>query len=283
MRQKLSTILVICNGRDENRPALQYGVWLAQALNAMVSLMGIVESGDRQQAVARQMDEFSLRLSDAGVSFTSESVKGNVEDVLLQIVDPEKHDLLLLAPLGRAPLRRWLRGRSYRHILAEIAVPILYVPAVRWPIRRALVCTGGLGYALTAENHGLQIAKSVHAAFTLLHVVPPIDLDYPSAREIQDNWDHLEETDTLPGKNLRQAIELASSLGLKAELKVLHGHVVEEILKEIKRGDYDLVCMGSPYSTHSLRHLYMPNVTADVAETARVPVLSARFEESDET
>jgi nucleotide-binding universal stress UspA family protein len=58
---------------------------------------------------------------------------------------------------------------------------------------------------------------------------------------------------------------------------------VEEVLKEIKQGDYDLVCMGSPYSSHSLLHLYTPNVTAEVAETAHIPILTARFEAPQES
>jgi len=278
MKRKLSNFLIICNGSEENLPALEYGVLLAQALGASVDLLGIIESNDRQQAVNQQLEDAAANLSETGVDFTSETTRGHVRDVLDRLSDIEKHDLLVFGPLGRPPLRRWLRGRSFRRILSEIGVPILYVPEVRWPIKSALVCLGGLGYSLTAENHGLQIARSVNAAFTLLHVVPPIDLDYPVAREIQDNWKHLSDTDTLPGKSIRQAVALASSLGLKANVRVLHGHIVEEVLKEIKQGDYDLVCMGSPYSSHSLLHLYTPNVTAEVAETAHIPILSARFE-----
>jgi len=42
-------------------------------------------------------------------------------------------------------------------------------------------------------------------------------------------------------------------------------------------GEYDLICMGSPHSAHSLRHLYTPNVTAEVAEAANCPILTARY------
>jgi nucleotide-binding universal stress UspA family protein len=52
--------------------------------------------------------------------------------------------------------------------------------------------------------------------------------------------------------------------------------VVHEILEEMRNGHYDLVAMGSPYSSESLRHLYMPNVTAEVAETLISPILVVR-------
>ncbi|MEW6566753.1 MAG: hypothetical protein AB1449_01015, partial [Chloroflexota bacterium] len=49
----------------------------------------------------------------------------------------------------------------------------------------------------------------------------------------------------------------------------------------LRAGEYDLVGLGSPYSSHTLRHLFMPNVTAEVAEAAHCPVLSARYTEPD--
>jgi nucleotide-binding universal stress UspA family protein len=65
---------------------------------------------------------------------------------------------------------------------------------------------------------------------------------------------------------------------LQASVRARNGHVVEEILSELKEGNYDLVCMGSPYSANPLRQLYSPNVTAEVAEAAHCPVLTARRE-----
>lgn len=117
---------------------------------------------------------------------------------------------------------------------------------------------------------------------TLLHVVPPIDLDYPESRTVRENLDHLIDTDTLLGRTLRQALEEANKKVLQTNLKIRQGNVVEEILAEVKRGDYDLVCMGSQYSGHGLRQFYAPNVTAEVAETIGCQVLTVRFHSSDQ-
>jgi hypothetical protein len=54
-------------------------------------------------------------------------------------------------------------------------------------------------------------------------------------------------------------------------------HLVDPIEVSAKReGNYDMICMGSHYSAHALRQLYMPNVTAEVAESAHCPVLTVR-------
>jgi nucleotide-binding universal stress UspA family protein len=76
---------------------------------------------------------------------------------------------------------------------------------------------------------------------------------------------------------LRQALEIAKNNGLTANVKARQGNVVEEIMAEVKEENYDLLCMGSIYSTNTLRQLYAPNVTAEIAEGRLCPVLSARY------
>jgi nucleotide-binding universal stress UspA family protein len=111
---------------------------------------------------------------------------------------------------------------------------------------------------------------------TLLHIVPPVDLDYPSARAASEHWKDLINTDTMLGRNLRKAVETAQAAGLTARVEVRQGNVVEQISETMKAGNYDLVCMGSPFGGNALRQLYAPNVTAEIAESARYPVLTAR-------
>jgi nucleotide-binding universal stress UspA family protein len=136
---------------------------------------------------------------------------------------------------------------------------------------------GGLGNTFTSNNLGLRVAHMNHASVTLLTVVPPIDMDYPEARKIRDNWKNVEDTDTLIGRSLREGLEKARKAGLEASIKVRHGNIVEQILAELKAGSYELVCMGSQHSTHGLRQHYTPNVTADVAETSQCPILTVRY------
>jgi nucleotide-binding universal stress UspA family protein len=64
--------------------------------------------------------------------------------------------------------------------------------------------------------------------------------------------------------------------GIDAQFRVRHGSIIHEVMDEIKDQSYQMIGMGSQYSTHSLRHLYLPNVTAEVAESATCPILTAR-------
>lgn len=281
-------IFIFTNGRPTTLPAVEYGAWLGALLRVPVRLVGL----DEEPSPA-QIDEEAHPLEDifteavetfrkAGVTYALEVRQGHAEEVIpARVVGLDA--LVAVGPLGRPPLKRLLAGRSFRHILEHVAAPIVYVPRARLPLKRMLICVGGLGYEATAENIAVRLAQAAQAAVTLLTVVPPIDFDYPEARQVRENWERLAETDTVTGRNLRRGLETARRAGLEASVKVRNGNVVEEILAEAREGNYDLVCMGSPHSARSLRKLYTPNVTAEVAETDLLPVLTARYAEGNES
>jgi len=252
-----------------------------------LTLIGVIEPKQRPNidAEAHPLEDiFSRALAlfeEEGITYHLEIHEGNAEEVIPKKAK-EKNYLTVLTPLGRPPLRRLLMRRSFHQLMADIEGPILYVPSACIPPTHMLVCLGGLGYGMPAEDLGLEIAAQVKAPVTLLHVVPPIEKDYPEARTVRENWDHLTDTDTLLGSTLRDGLNKAHEAGLEANLKLRQGNVIEEILAELKEGDYDLVCMGSLYSAHGLRQLYAPNVTAEVAEGIGCPVLTVRYLTQDE-
>ena len=280
-------ILVATNGFEKTWPGIEYAAWLAKTMEIPLTLIGIIEEKQRPNIdeEGHPLDEI---FSQAVALFTEHKLEyhleiheGHAEDVIPRKAK-EKDFLTILTPLGRPPLQRFLLRRSFHQLMAEIEGPILYVPSACIPPSHMLVCLGGLGYGIDAENLGLEIATRVKAPVTLLHVVPPIEKDYPEARIVRENWDHLIDTDTLLGSTLRKGLEKARKADLNANLKIRQGNATEEILAELKEGDYDLVCMGSFYSAHSLRHLYAPNVTAEVAEVIGCPVLTVRSQPRDE-
>ena len=280
----MSELLIATNGYKETMPAIEYGTWFASAMRMKVTLLGVTEklnpaAIDDHHPLEDIFEQAVSLFKDKGLEYGLEVQNGEAEQVI-----PEKANsgdfITVLSPLGRPPFKRWLTGRSIRPLMEKIQVPILYVPQVRLPLKRMLVSIGGLEYTESAESLAVQISAVSHADVCILHVVPPTDLDYPSTRDVREHLDDLADTDTLPGRNLRKALDMAESAGLNARIVTRQGNVVEEILAEIREMDYDLICMGSPYSAHSLRQLYAPNVTAEVMEVVHCPVLTARFKPS---
>lgn len=273
-------ILIVTNGFKGTWAAIEYGAWFAELMQARVTLLGVNEkpgSGTQddhdllKDIFARAVELFRQK----GVEYGLEIRNGRAEQVI-----PERANqgdfLTVVSPLGRSRIRQWLTGRSFRALMEEIKGPILYVPEIRLPLRKLLISAGGLGYEVDAENLALQLAALSRADVTIVHVVPPTDLDYPTTRDVREHMKDLQDTDTILGRSLRKGLEIAEEAGLNAKLITRQGHVVEEILAEVRRGNYDMVCMGSRYSAHALRQLYTPNVTAEVAEAANCPVLTVR-------
>jgi nucleotide-binding universal stress UspA family protein len=273
--------LIVTNGFKGTWPAIEYGAWLAGAMKVKLTLLGVTEShnpaaiddhGPLEEIFQRAVELFQ----QYGVEHNLEVQNGDAERVITEKAN--RGDFItIVSPLGRPQLRRWLTGRSIRHLMESIQVPILYVPEVRLPLKKILISIGGIGYEVAAENLAFDVAKSVGAAVTIMHVVPPTNLDYPSTRDVREHVNDLAQTNTLPGRGLRTALEIAQQEGLKANVTARQGQIVEEILAEVKEGNYDMVCMGSPYSASGLRQFYSPNVTAEIAEAVHRPVLIARY------
>lgn len=274
-------VLITTNGFKGTWNGIEYGAWFADALQAKITLLGVTEklnpaAMDDHHPLEDVFERAVSLFKEKGVAYSLEVQEGDAEDVISKKANSGSF-VTVVGPLGRPQIRRWLTGRSVRHFMETILSPILYVPQVRLPLNKLLICVGGLGFEVDAENLALQIAIKSQAEVTLLHIVPPVDLDYPTSRVANEHWRDLIHTDTVLGRNLRKAVDTVESAGLTARVEVRRGHIVEEIDSVLKAGNYDLLCMGSPFGGNALRQLYAPNVTAEIAEAAHCPVLTARF------
>ncbi len=277
----MKPLLIFTNGNETTWPSIEFSAWASSQRNAPLTLVGILENRGENDSVEEIFSRAVTIFQQKGINYTLQLETGQAESVIPRKAAAEAAEIVVTGPLGRPALRRFFAGRSFRHILAEVEKPLFYVPAVKIPVQKILVCLGGLGYGLTVEHLGTRLASAFAASLTLLTVVPPIDLNYPEARAIRENWQNLAATDTLPGRTLRQAMETARKAQVKARVVTRQGNAIEEIRAEIREGGYDMVCMGSPYSSQSLRQMATANVTAEIAETAPCPVLSARYTEKE--
>ena len=275
-------LLIATNGFKGTWFAIEYGVWLAEIMRMKITLLGVTEvlnpaAIDEHHPLEDVFERAVSLFQEKGLAYSLEVRNGEAEQVI-----PEKANsgsyITVVSPLGRTQIRRLIIGRSIRPLMERIQGPILYVPEIRLPLKKILISAGGLGYEAAAENLALQVASANQADVTILHVVPPTDLDYPTTRGLRGHTNDLAETNTLPGRSLRHALEIAQNAGLNAKAIARQGIIVEEILSELHEGKYDMVCMGSSYSVSTLRQYYSPNVTAEVAVSAHCPVLTARYQ-----
>ncbi len=279
-----SRILITTNGYKETWNTIEYGAWLAGSLQADVTLLGVTEklsplAMDDHLPLEDVFERAVSLFTDMDLAYSIEVQSGDAEEVISKKANSGDF-ITVVSPLGRPQLHRWLVRRSIRYFVETISNPVMYVPVVRLPLDKLLICVGGLGLEVDNQNLALQVAVNNYAEVTLLHVVPPVDLDYPTSRIMSEHWRDLVNTDTLLGRSLRKSVETVELAGLTVEVIVRQGRVMEEITSVLQQGNYDLLCMGSSYGGNALRQLYAPNVTAEIAETAPCPVLTARAKHS---
>jgi nucleotide-binding universal stress UspA family protein len=275
-----SRLLICTNGAPASLPALEYGIWLNGILDLGVDLIGILEEPQHEKELESVLGSAKTRLLAQGTDCQVQVVRGKGELTIADLAGRQKW-ITVFGPLGRSISERWLRGRSFRRVLAKTAAPLLYVRSAHNQLRKILIPMGGLGFAREVEGLSLYLASRAGADVRILHIVETGVYDYPVASELQENWAEILETDTPQGRNLRQALEYAQTAGaaggFSADFHVRQGNVIHEIVKEARDGQFDLVALGSQYSAQSLRHLYMPNVTAEVAEALEIPVATVRY------
>lgn len=275
-----SELLIATNGFKGTWFAVEYGAWIAEILRMKILLLGVTEklnpaAIDDHHPLEDVFERAVALFKEKGLDYSLEVRNGEAENVIPDKANSGSY-LTVVSRLGRTQFQRFLTGRSIRPLMERIKGPILYVPEMRLPLKKILISAGGLGYEEAAENLALQVATANQADVTILHVVPLTDMDYPTTRGVRGHMKDLAETNTLPGRSLRHALEIAQKAGLNAKAIARQGIIVEEIIGELKDGNYDMVCMGSSYSGNTLRQYYLPQVTAEVAEAAHCPVLTAR-------
>lgn len=269
------SLLICMNGIETTAPAVDYGLWLADLIKLQVVLLGITEHTKDKQDVDRQINAAARQAEELDIPFSVRLDDGPVRDVIARHAITGCF-LSVVGPLGRPVLRRVVRGRSFRRLLKNVSTPILYVRESHHKLDHMLICLGGLDHIIGVVRLCISLAQRCNARITLLHVVEPISLQYPISKEIEEHWSNIIQTDTPQGKSILLAKEAVEAAHMHVQVKVRYGTIVHEIIEEVRRGNYDILGMGSQYSAHSLRRLYLPNITAEVVEAVQIPILTAR-------
>jgi glycosyltransferase involved in cell wall biosynthesis len=120
-----------------------------------------------------------------------------------------------------------------------------------------------------------EIAKAVGAEVTLLHVLPELPAIYSGLPRLVESSAAILNSGSELGRNLRQEKEMLESFNVITDVVVRQGAVLEEILREIHVGKYDMVVTGSALS-RSLRTYVLGDITREIVNRIGCAVLVVR-------
>ncbi len=132
-----------------------------------------------------------------------------------------------------------------------------------------LVPLDGSEHSMRALENAIQISKKFNGKITLIHVcseVWPIGMHAASIEQC------IEAGRKAGGGILADGEKRVKAEGVQVETLLREGHIVEEILKAAREGDFNLIVMGAR-GISRIKEILMGSVSDGVTRHAPCPVL----------
>jgi nucleotide-binding universal stress UspA family protein len=269
-------ILICSDGMPASENAIELAALLAGPLKAELTLLGIVEKstdeGPLREALEKQA--LSLRTQNAQPEIVVRAGEP-VRQILDQTSDAS-YDLVLVGARWTGATGHYWRSERTYEVIKAIQPPVLVAIGERKQLKRFLVCTGGKEFIEQAVQLSGQIAATLGASVTLLHVMAEPPAIYVNLVQLEDNVDLLLESKSELGINLLRGKKELERLGVPADVRLRHGIVIDQVFEELRAGDYDLIVTGTSQARGLLGHYIMGDLTRSILNLANCPVLVAR-------
>lgn len=268
-------ILICSDGSEQAERAMRLGAAIAAACQAEVTLLGIQESPGASQSLLDSLKRGQSLLEDKKIHAELITKSGKPIEEIIRRTRESVYDLVVIGAARKESRGAfWMSSKTYK-LIKEIRSPVLSVAGKTASISRILICSGGKKYIDDAVRLTGEIARGLAASVTLLHVTsePPGILAH--LPRMEQDTDILLRSQSELGQNLRWEKDSLESLGVRTEVKLRHGDVLQQILREIRDGNYDLVVTGSALS-RSFRTYILGNISREIVNRARCAVLVAR-------
>jgi sulfate transport system ATP-binding protein len=213
----------------------------------------------------RKSASLSTALSSRGMSSPIEVRYGPAVEVILRTAVARREDLILVP--GVREDSKLTRERRYvaEDLARRGSTPVLFAAGGQNGIERVLLCTGAGESGKADVAFGGRFARSVGAYATLLFVD-----DHPVPTWEQERI-HVEPPWVL--EHLREGVEALRARGVRAEVEVRRGPVLEQILAEAEARNHDVIVVGAHVPGSRGRSRATPDLASELVRRADRSVL----------
>ncbi|MEW6129682.1 MAG: universal stress protein [Acidobacteriota bacterium] len=269
-------ILICSDGSEQANNAIQFGGLIARACRAETTLLGITEKPSEEDTVFEALREGLHNLKAQEVNAELIIKAGEPIEEIIHRTEETKYDLVVIGAVRKGTRGAFLMSAKAYKIIKAVEPPVLVVIGKQTQLKRILLCSGGEKYIENAVHFSGEIARSAGATITLFHVMSEPPEVYSDLIKMEEDINLLLHSNLNLGQNLRKEKEMLNGIGVESDVRLRHGLVISEVLKEIKRGDYDLVVTGSSPTGGNLRTYIMGNITREIVNRAECAVLVVR-------
>ena len=213
--------------------------------------------------------------SEFGIEVQSLLCEGDPPDVILDVAQGKKADLIVLGTYGRRGLNRLLMGSVTSRIILDAPADVLVVK------KPCTECTGeyasvlvpydGSDFSKRALNRACQIAKQDNSSVTALYVIPRYEemVNFFKTESIRKSL--MQEAE----KIMESAREFAAIQGMVVKTEVSEGYAPDRIAEIAKERGHDLIVIGS-HGYRGMNKAIMGSTTERVILNAGCPILVVR-------
>jgi nucleotide-binding universal stress UspA family protein len=269
------------DGSRFSRQAEEVAANIAKKFNSKVTVLHVIPhtimhppdkyAHQVPDSVRKEMEGMFLQrgkqaLDEAKMLFAQENVKADAileefadpPETILETAKMKKADLLVIGNRGASELEDFTLGGVAEKVSRHAECPVLIVKKGT-VISKILVAFDGSKHAQRTLEHAVQLALKFDAAVTLLNVAETI---LPRMK-----------TDAAKSVGERILSDAAAQVKeLKVDKRVEVGHPAKTILDVAKKGNYDLIALGSR-GLNPAKRFFMGSVSDKVSRHAHCSVL----------
>jgi len=272
-------ILMATGGSLHSETALWLGAEIVALISSPPTILTVIDNEKGRTQAEKVLQRATNMISRAGSETQTKIRVGKPEVEILAEANEGDYDLLIIGERQLHSLKTRLVGSLPKRVLQKAPCSLLIAKGRIKTIRKVLICDSG-----TREHTALPaivgsplftlIENDIKV--TVLHVMSQISAG-PGVQgeQLRANASELITAQAPEGELLVRDSLLLKERGVQSETKIRHGLVVDEILTEANRGDYDLVVIGTHAAEGWSRYL-LEDITAKVVAGIGRPVLVMR-------
>ena len=141
--------------------------------------------------------------------------------------------------------------------------------------KRILIPVDFGAHSAAAVRLGAELARAYQGSLTLLHVFDPLPYALPESFEIHSPEQRRRLYGELESELSRTKREAEAAGAPNVEVRLVEGYVSEQITEVARRGDFDIIVMGT-HGRRGVKHALLGSVAERIVRTGPCPVLTVK-------
>lgn len=254
----MMNILICTDGSPSAEKAAALVGQLPPFAESKIALLGVCEAESDHASLAASMERILTALGGARPGMRQCIRYGQPVEQILAETQEHAYQMVVIGWRDDRRLPVLKLGSTAEKLARRLQTHLLVVRNLPQKLQRILFCTGAEPLAVKTVQRGGQLIAGLQAEVTLLHVISPSELrSTPTPEALYYSAEEAIQRGSSVGKHLQKAIQQLQQAGVSGTIRPIlrHGLVVDEILVELQRGDYDLLVAGAHHQPGQNRWL----------------------------